>query len=90
MVVGQVRAGGTEELLSFGLGHPEVVLPNLQRHPVRPKRLPGAAPARRARSVVQLRALRDVSRERRHGVPACRALEQMEVVEDQDKLLVHR
>ena len=89
LLVRQVHSGCAKELARLRLVHAKVVRPDLQREAPRPQRFRRErGPASRREG--HLRALGHVSREYRDGVEACRVIEQVQVIQDQDDRLVHR
>ena len=85
----QVQAGRRQQLARLGLVHAQLVRPDLQRKAPRPQRSQRqrGMPSRRES---QLRAFGNMPRERGDGIQAGLALDQMQVIEDEDDRLVHR
>ena len=85
----QVQTGGTQELVRLGLVQTQLVMTDLDREAARPQRAQWQrGPASRREH--QLRALRDMPGQLGDGGQAARVVEEVQVIEDQNRSLVHR
>ena len=85
----QVQTGGTQELVRLGLVQTQLVMTDLDREAARPQRTQWQrGPASCGEH--QLRALRDMPGQLGDGGQAARVVEEVQVIEDQNRSLVHR
>ena len=85
----QLQTSGTQELVRLGLVQTQLVVPDLDREAARPQRAQWQrGPASRREH--QLRALRDMPGQLGDGGQAARVVQDVQVIQDQNRSLVHR